>query len=137
MWFVFEGAIPILGAWLFFMIIGCCKYIIANPKSSFSHAWREGFDPLGWLYGAVIIAAQSISVIVRSPATSQHAALLIWTSIVGIICFFLVFTAISKRGEDKSWRPDNILNIVSLGLVLVTLACGFVVHDPQFNGIAT
>jgi hypothetical protein len=58
-WLLFEGLLPLIGAGLIYLLWGFFRYLASTNKTEFSYHWSEAADPLGWLYGAVILAAQS------------------------------------------------------------------------------
>jgi hypothetical protein len=58
-WLLLEGLLPLAGAGVIYLLWGAFRYVAATDKAQFTYHWREAADPLGWLYGAIIIAAQS------------------------------------------------------------------------------
>ena len=58
-WAVVEAIAPLLGASVFFLAVGAASYIASDDKENFAFAWKEAFDPIGWMYGAAFVAVQS------------------------------------------------------------------------------
>jgi len=96
-WLIFEGALPLFGAGVLYLLWGL---LIAIARGSWSppFAWREAVDPLGWLYGALIVVIQAAA---RSFAAKPERTLLAWACMIGVgFCFMLLLAAMSARGQD-------------------------------------
>lgn len=54
-WLLLEGLLPLFGAGAIYLVWGVCTYAAATAGSEFNYRWKEAADPLGWLYGSIII----------------------------------------------------------------------------------
>ena len=132
-WLVLEGLMPILGAGILYVIWGCCRYIVSNNKSNFKFEWLQALDPLGWLYGAVIIACQSG---LKSLSITNAGFLPLMCFTVAAICFLLLISAMTERGADSTWQPPPFLQISSGVLIICILFAGFRVQDLAMTGVS-
>ncbi|WP_426337096.1 hypothetical protein ACN9MY_07770 [Pseudoduganella sp. R-31] len=93
-WLLIEGIAALFGAGGLYLLVGLC-FKIAGSTNPF--AWREAFDPLGWLYGAIVIDIQSI---VRLMSTSDiHPALTAGCIATAVFCCVLLTSAMHLRGS--------------------------------------
>jgi hypothetical protein len=121
-WLIFEGVLPIFGAGVLYSLWGL---LIAIARGSWkpAFAWREAVDPLGWLYGALIIAIQAA---VRSLAVRPTGSPVTWACMIGAgFCFMLLLAAMSARGQHANWQPRLPLKLFAGVVVIGTLACGY------------
>ena len=101
---------------------------MAINKADFAYQWSEAADPFGWLYGAVIIAAESA---LRCFAGSGSRAPLAWGCLfVGFVSLLLLVAAMTERGATSSWKPTGALKVFAMVLVGAILCMGFIVHTP-------
>jgi hypothetical protein len=104
------------------------RYATAVDKSRFIYDWSGAAEPITWLYGAVIIAAQSA---VRCFYTSRDHEILAWGCIlVALFCLLFLVAAMTERAATSSWEPPRTLHLGTLFLVSVTLGMGYVAHIP-------
>lgn len=130
-WLIFEGVLPIFGAGVLYILWGL---MIAVARGSWSppFVWREAFDPVGWLYGALIIAIQAS---VRSLAASADGSSLKWWSMICAgFCFMFLLAAMSERGRDAQWRPGPILKFFASLTVIAALSVGFLAQPISTSG---
>ena len=128
MWLLLEGVLPLMGAGMLYLIWGVLRYVSAMEKTQFAYQWAEAADPLGWLYGAIIIATQSAMKCFS--ASSEHETLG-WGCIFGaVFCLLLLVAAMTDRGAVSAWRPTSLLRRSSLGLVFFILFEGYLAHTP-------
>lgn len=127
-WLIVQGLLPLLGAGFICIILGCFKYISANNKPSFTYDWKQAADPISWLYGALIIAAQSA----QKSFSVKEDTTLAWACVVaGSICLLLLATAMTEKASSNSWTPPKSLQIFAAILVAATLFAGFIVNTPN------
>lgn len=115
---------PLLGAAALFVLWGLCRKLTTN-KTQYTYNWGHAIDPLGWLYGAAVVAS-----------TAGVKALSLHRSNLWIFCFFgagicvlVLISALTERAEDAKWEPKPLLKWVSLVLVLAILAAGLQVNE--------
>ena len=127
-WLLLEGLLPLFGAGVIYLVWGVCNYAATAERSEFAYRWGEAADPLGWLYGAIIIDAQTA---VRDFTLSSHRFALGWLCVVfGVVSLLLLVAAMTGRGATSSWRPTRLLQAVTLVFVGATLYIGFLSHMP-------
>lgn len=127
-WLLLEGMLPLMGAGAIYLAWGACRYIVTMEGTHFAYDWTEAADPVGWLYGAFVIAVQSA---IRCFSTSGDRKLLASGCIVGgVFCFFLLLAAMSERGAISDWKPSALLRRLALGLVVCILFGGYLAHIP-------
>ncbi len=131
-WLALEGLLPLLGAGILYVLWGFFRYTCTNNKAAFRYEWWEAIDPLGWLYGAVIIAAQSAS---KGFSTGNHKVLSWGCVIGGFACLLLLLAAMTDRGGDASWKPPISLQLFSALLVAVILYAGFEIRTISATGV--
>ncbi|MBS0417180.1 MAG: hypothetical protein JSR66_05675 [Proteobacteria bacterium] len=130
-WLLLEGLLPLFGAGVIYLVWGVCTYAAAVETSEFTYRWGEAADPLGWLYGATMIAAQNA---VRDFTLSSHRLALGWGCVVvGIICLLLLVAAMTNRGATWTWRPKCIFQAFTIVFVGTTLYIGFLSHTPSLR----
>lgn len=132
-WLILEGLLPLLGAGILYVIWGCCRYVASGNKSTFKFEWLQALDPLGWLYGAVIIACQSG---LKGLAIKNSGLLPLMCFAVAAICFLLLISAMTERGQASGWQPPLSLQIWSGILVIGILFAGFRVQDLAMTGVS-
>lgn len=121
-WLLFQGLIPLTGAGLMYTFWGCCQYVVCADKNSFSYQWRMALDPLGWLYGAMIIAVQAA----QMSFSVQDDHLLAWGCIGGVLaCLGLLFAAMTNKGTNPTWAPPASLHVFSIIVVLAILYASY------------
>lgn len=112
---------------------GIFRYTSTDNKASFQYHWWEAADPLGWLYGAVIIAAQSA----LKCFSSQGNQTLTWMCVGGgLACLLLLVAAMTERGTSASWKPPPSLQVFAALLVVGILYAGYEVRAPHATGVA-
>jgi hypothetical protein len=127
-WLLLEGLLPLVGAAVLYLIWGGFRYICAMEKAQFSYHWAEAADPLGWLYGGVIIASQSAKRCFSAP--SEHD-ILGWSCVIGgVVSLLLLTAAMTDRGAASTWKPTSFLRNSSLGLTALILLAGYLAHTP-------
>jgi hypothetical protein len=130
-WLFMEGLIPLLGAGALFLLWGICRFAVASDKSKFTYAWPQALDPLGWLYGAVIIAFQAGW---KGVGISGAGVLPYVCFAAAAICLLLLISAMTERGALATWEPPTRLKVCALLLVLGILYSGFSIHNLAVSG---
>ncbi len=131
-WLIFEGLIPLFGAAFIYTFWGACRFVVATNKSIFKYGWKQALDPLGWLYGAVIIAFQSG----LDGITVTNAGIFPYTCFAAALaCFFLLMAAMTERGQSSAWQPPISLQLITGVLVLVILFASFKVQVLLLPGV--
>jgi hypothetical protein len=125
-WLLLEGILPLLGAGILYVIWGGCRYVVSSDPTKFAFEWAPALDPLGWLYGAVIISCQSG---LRALPVSNAGVLPYVCFAAAAICFLLLVSAMTERGASAAWQPPPLLKIFSGGLVVAILFAGFRVQS--------
>ena len=129
-WLFIEGLAPLLGAGVLYVLWGIFRYLATDNKQSFSYEWWQAADPLGWLYGAVIIAVQS-----AMKCTAAKNNVLLWMCVFGgLACLLLLMAAMTDRGTKQAWKPPSSLQITAVLLVAAILYAGFQVRG-QATGV--
>jgi len=130
-WLLLEGLLPLIGAGVIYLVWGVCRYAATVQRSEFIYRWGEAADPLGWLYGAIIIAAQTA---VRDFTLSNHRFVLGWGCVIlGGSCLLLLVAAMTGRGATSSWRPPFPFHLLTVVFVGATLYIGFLSHMPSLR----
>jgi len=126
-WLLLEGLLPLAGAGVIYLLWGVFRYVAAVDKS-FKYHWSEAADPLGWLYGAVIIAAQSAMKCFSEHGVHQTLA---WMCVLGgLACLLLLVAAMTDRAATAAWKPPISLQVFAVVLVGGILYVGLKVHTP-------
>lgn len=133
-WLVLEGLLPLLGAGLLYVIWGGCRYVASSNKPTFAFEWVQALDPIGWLYGAVIISCQSG---LRGLPISSAGIIPYMCFVAAAICFLLLISAMTERGAVATWRPPLTLQIGAGILVIGILYAGFRVQELVSAGVKT
>lgn len=127
-WLLLEGLLPLMGAGVLYLIWGIFRYISTMEKAQFAYHWAEAADPLGWLYGGVIIASQSAK---RCFSASSEHNILGWSCVIGgVVSLLLLTAAMTDRGAVSAWKPTSLLRNSSLGLIALILIAGYLAHVP-------
>jgi hypothetical protein len=127
-WLLLEGVLPLMGAAVIYLLWGGFRYVAAMESAQFTYQWAAAADPLGWLYGALIIAVQSA---VKSFSAPSRHEFLAWACIIGaILCLVLLLAAMTERGAVSEWKPPRRLHRYALALVGVILFFGYWAHIP-------
>jgi hypothetical protein len=124
-WLLVEGLIPILGASCLYMFLGGCRWVAAADKKKFEFDGLRALDPLGWLYGAVIISVQSG---LRSFTITGAGFLSIGCFVGAGMCFLLLVAAMNEASAAQGWKPPISLQIGAGLLVGAILFAGFSAH---------
>jgi hypothetical protein len=131
-WLMLEGVLPLTGAGILYLLWGFFRYTSTNNKAAFKYEWWEAVDPLGWLYGAVIISAQSAS----KGFTSGSHEVLSWMCIGGgFACLMLLLAAMTDRGGDAAWKPPASLQLSAALLVIMILYAGVEIRSLNLSGV--
>jgi hypothetical protein len=136
-WLLLEGSLPLLGAGLIYLVLGACKYIV-NSGSKFEYDWMGALDPLGWLYGTVVLAIQSALV------NAAKERLVVAMVAVALVSFLLLLVAMTERSANQTWKSSKKLQGTALALVVATLWTGYTIRSvpaaPEVshgNGVPT
>jgi hypothetical protein len=124
-WLVLEGLVPLFGAGVLYLLWGTARYVARSPGVAIPFSWKEWMDPLGWLYGAIILAVQAG---VRSYQFHESLALTVACFAAGGISLFLLIAAMNERGAKPTWVPTTLLKVVAALLIVAILAAGYQVH---------
>jgi hypothetical protein len=126
-WFLFEGLLPLIGAGLIYLLWGVFRYLASTNRAEFTYHWREADDPLGWLYGSVILAAQSA---LQSFSSHGNQALAWKCLCIGLLSLLLLVSAMTDRGATSTWKPPLAWQLLAIVFVGATLYFGLTVHTP-------
>jgi hypothetical protein len=131
-WLLFQGLLPLTGAGMIYLLWGVFRYVTSANKARFDYHWSGAADPLGWLYGAVILAAQSA----LQSFSLRGNQLLAWGCLcIGLFSLLLLVSAMTDRGAASAWKPPLLLKLFALVLVGITLYFGLAVHTPTSGRI--
>ena len=131
-WLLFEGLLPLTGAGLIYLLWGVFRYVTSANKAKLDYHWSAAADPLAWLYGSVILAAQSA--LQSFSLRGNHP--LAWRCLcMGLASLLLLVSAMTDRGTASGWKPPLRLHFVAIVFVGVTLAFGLAVHTPTSGPI--
>ena len=131
-WLLFQGVLPLTGAGLIYLLWGVFRYVTSANKARFNYHWSGAADPLGWLYGSVILAAQSA---LQSFSLRGNQPLA-WVCVcVGFVSLLLLVSAMTDRGAESAWKPPVGLHLATIVFVGATLYLGLVVHTPTTGPI--
>ena len=119
-WLLIEGVAALFGAGRLYLLVGLCFKIAGN---SIPFAWREAVDPMGWLYGAVVIGIQSAVRILNGAADHPFIAMLCIA--VTVFCCVLLISAMYLRGSNNGWKPQLLMKSVAATAAVFTLAIGY------------
>jgi hypothetical protein len=131
-WLLFEGLLPLVGAGLIYLLWGFFRYLASTNKAEFSYHWSEAADPLGWLYGSVIIAAQSA---LQSFSSHGNQALAWKCLCMGFVSLLLLVSAMTDRGSTPAWKPPRGWRLLAIAFVVTTLYFGLTVHTPTSGAL--
>jgi hypothetical protein len=126
-WFLFEGLLPLIGAGLIYLLWGVFRYLASTNKAQFTYHWSEAADPLSWLYGSVILAAQSA---LQSFSSHGNQALAWACLCIGLVSLLFLVAAMTDRGATSAWKPPLSWQLFATVLVGFTLFVGLKVHTP-------
>ena len=131
-WLLFQGLLPLTGAGVIYLLWGFFRYVTSASKAKVDYHWSAAADPLGWLYGSVILAAQSA----LQSFSLRGNQLLAWGCLcVGLVSLLLLVSAMTDRGETSAWKPPLGLQLFAIVLVGITLCLGLAVHTPTSGPI--
>ena len=119
-WLIFEGAIPLLGSAALFLLWGLCRKV-TNNKSQRVYAWSHAVDPIGWLYGAAVVA---FGAGMKSAGRDGVTIITVFCFIAAGVCMLVLISALTERAEDAQWAPTSLLKWVAVILVAVILFAG-------------
>jgi len=128
-WVVYDGLLPLLGAAALFLLWGCIRYIASDQTKHFKHSWKEAFDPMGWLYGATILAIQSGT----KAASTGNNPLKDCLYICAGVCLLLLLAAMTSRGENPEWKPRRSFQAMVIAFICAILAAGYFAHSTASN----
>jgi hypothetical protein len=131
-WLLFEGLLPLIGAGLIYLLWGVFRYVASENKTEFDYHWSEAADPLGWLYGSVILAAQSA---LQSFSLRGNQPLAWECLCVGFVSLLLHVSAMTDRGATSAWKPPLGFVLLAMAFVGATLYLGLAVHTPTSGPI--
>lgn len=120
-WFFLEGLIPLVGASGIFLCWGVARMLVNRARKP---EWSNALDPVGWLYGGLVIACTAAS---RSPVANS-AMLTLFCVGAAVVAAFILMAALNERAEDAQWRPPTALNVVAIAIVAGILYAGFLVQ---------
>lgn len=128
-WLVLEGLLPLFGAGVIYLAWGVCQYAATMERSVFTYRWGGAADPLGWLYGTIIIAAQTA---VRDfTLSSNRIALGCVCVFFGVFSLLLLVAAMTGRGTTSAWKPPPLFHMLTVVAVGANLYIGFLSHTPS------
>lgn len=119
-WLIFEGAVPLLGSAALFLLWGLCRKVTTN-KPQRTYVWSHAIDPIGWLYGAAVVAFGSG---MKGVGRDGLTVVTVFCFIAAGVCMLVLISALTERAEDAQWAPTALLKWVALVLVVVILLAG-------------
>lgn len=120
-WLLVEGIAALFGAGGLYILVGIC-FRIAGSAVPF--AWREALDPMGWLYGAVVISIQSAVTLFN--AAQYNPAVAANCMVMTTLCCLLLVAGMHQRGINRQWTPPRSMKLAAGLLALITLCLGFI-----------
>jgi hypothetical protein len=124
-WLVIEGLVPLLGAGALYLSLGVAFYVASQKNLPFNFSWKEWIDPLGWLYGAAILAVQAGT---SSLQLGRPFLLTLFCFGAGVVSLLFLFAAMTSRGQQPTWEPPFSLKVTAALLVVAVLAAGYGAH---------
>lgn len=129
-WLLVEGLLPLFGAAALFLLWGAVRYVSHNG-GPFSFSWREAIDPIGWLYVAVLLSAQSAVV-----AASFNELMAYLCGACAGVSTLLLLAAMTNKGQTPNWKPPSSFVAVAIVMVFAILVAGYQVHKEDRSGRA-
>jgi hypothetical protein len=120
-WLMLEAFVPLGGASVLFLCQVLPRYLADRNKGSFRFAWTDALDPLGWLYGGVILALQSGLRV----GSDRFGTMNIGCYVGAFACGMCLLAAMEARRADPGWRPTRSIHIVSVLLVAIIVGVGY------------
>ncbi|XLZ73044.1 hypothetical protein ABT364_14025 [Massilia sp. SR12] len=119
-WLLIEGIAALFGAGGLYLLIGACfKLVDSGPP----FAWRAAIDPMGWLYGAMVIGIQTAVRLLQAPnANSMLVSICLATT---VFCCLLLFASMHTRGVKANWTPPRRMRLIAALLSISILAIGY------------
>jgi hypothetical protein len=131
-WLFVDGLLPLLGAAVLFLLWGFARYLAAPSGKAFCYSWKEAFDPIGWLYGATILAIQSGA----RASSSDNGPVRFGLYICAGVALILLLAAMTNRGEDPAWKPKPSFQMTTILLIFAILTAGYAAHFPTSDNSA-
>ena len=124
-WLLLEGLIPLLGAAFLYVAWGACRYVVAANKTGFQHDWKAALDPIGWLYGGAVLAAQA-----GAKCVGTGSPILVSMCFgAAAVCLLILIAAMSERASDAAWQSPPSLRWSAVVLVVGILYAGYTVAE--------
>lgn len=121
-WLALEALLPIFGAAGLFLVWGVLQRVVHASSAAFVYHWRQAYDPLGWLYGGAVLAAQAGTKGLGLPGSG----ILPWLCyFAAAVCLLLLIAAMTERGKSGTWGPPPLLTGVSVLLVAAILFASY------------
>jgi hypothetical protein len=117
-WLLTGGLAPLFGAGILYLLWGVFKKLAA-PGSVYR--WRVAADPLGWLYGAILIAVQSAHRYFEAGIDLMGLGCIACS----IACGMQLLAAMDERGASRNWQPSLMFQLMALFLVGLSLVLGY------------
>lgn len=124
-WVVWEGALPLLGAGVLYILWGIVRWAVSANKKSFALPLKPAIDSLGWLYGAIIVAVQTG---IKGLPLQSAGSMPYWAFAGAVICLLVLLAAMGERGQNPQWEPPLTTQFVAAGMVLAILFMGYTTH---------
>jgi hypothetical protein len=99
-------------------------WMAAQGNQSFKFAWGAALDPLGWLYGATIIAIRA-GINANRPKYPDASGWSIWCFLAAAACFLALAAGMQARGLSGDWRAPRRLNFFAAFMAVAILALGW------------
>src|SRR5207248_2159238 len=93
-------------------------------------SWKEARDPMGWLYGAAVLALQAGLTSAKSGNTILTGSCIA----SGAVSLLLLLSAMTNRGENPQWKPRRSLEFVVAVLITAILTAGYKAHSVALSG---
>lgn len=121
-WLLLEGALPLLGAGILYVLLAFSRWLVSTNKRAFSVRWRPALDSLSWLYGGVIIAVQTGF---KGWGLDKAGVLPFVAFIVAGVCFLVTVAAMLERGQTPGWEPPIMMQLFAALMVAGILYAGY------------
>jgi hypothetical protein len=121
-----KGVVSVFGpAVLFWGLTWVFKMVGHDPRKDW---WKEAFDPLGWLFGSMILTTECAFKAFRAEGVSSFWGWL--SAVAGILALLFVSAAMVMRTiKPQNWKFPTQLLWIAGALSIGIIAFGFRLND--------